>query len=83
DSLAPTSNIEQQNAQSRGRTFLCRMRTNDESSPYVTMIVSVALHRDSASSDKTFLRWCGCKDEDGVRAHILNLNLNFQSNYSS
>ncbi|CAF2372005.1 unnamed protein product [Rotaria sp. Silwood2] len=55
DSLIPTNNIEQQNSQSRGRTFLCRMRTNDESSPYVTMIVSVALHRDSSGSDKTFL----------------------------
>ncbi|CAF1481951.1 unnamed protein product, partial [Rotaria sordida] len=55
DSLAPTVNTEQQNGQSRGRTFLCRMRTNDETSPYVTMIVSVALHRDSSGNDKTFL----------------------------
>jgi len=31
------------------------MRTNDESTPYITMVVSVALHRDSSGSDKTFL----------------------------
>ncbi|CAF1063625.1 unnamed protein product [Adineta steineri] len=56
DSLAPTANTDQsQNGQSRGRTFLCRMRTNDESSPYLTMLVSVALHRDPSGSDKTFL----------------------------
>jgi hypothetical protein len=51
DSLTPTANTEQ----SRGRTFFCRMRTNDESTPYITMVVSVALHRDSSGSDKTFL----------------------------
>jgi hypothetical protein len=51
----PTGNTEQQSGQSRGRTFLCRMRTNDESTPYITMVVSVALHRDSSGSDKTFL----------------------------
>ncbi|CAF0950930.1 unnamed protein product [Adineta steineri] len=51
DSLTTLAN----NEQSRGRTFLCRMRTNDESTPYVRMIVSVAVHRDSAGSDKTFL----------------------------
>jgi hypothetical protein len=55
DSLSPVGNTEQQNNQSRGRTFLCRMRTNDESTPYMTMVVSVALHRDSSGSDKTFL----------------------------
>ncbi len=55
DPLTPTANIEQQNGQSRGRTFFCRMRTNDESNPYITMVVSVALHRDSSGSDKTFL----------------------------
>ncbi|CAF4323026.1 unnamed protein product, partial [Rotaria magnacalcarata] len=32
DSLASTTNFDQPNSQSRGRTFLCRMRTNDESS---------------------------------------------------
>ncbi|CAF4752038.1 unnamed protein product, partial [Rotaria magnacalcarata] len=31
------------------------MRTNDESSLYVTMIISVAVHRDSSGSDKTCL----------------------------
>ncbi|CAF5128405.1 unnamed protein product, partial [Rotaria magnacalcarata] len=48
DSLASTTNFDQPNSQSRGRTFLCRMRTNDESSLYVTMIISVAVHRDSS-----------------------------------
>jgi len=56
DPLTPTANTDQpQNVQSRGRTFLCRMRTNDESAPYITMVVSVALHRDPSGSDKTFL----------------------------
>ncbi len=54
--MTPTANTDQpQNVQSRGRTFLCRMRTNDESAPYITMVVSVALHRDPSGSDKTFL----------------------------
>jgi hypothetical protein len=55
DSLTPTANTDQPNIQTRGRTFLCRMRTNDELAPYITMLVSVALHRDSSGSDKTFL----------------------------
>ncbi|CAF4483724.1 unnamed protein product, partial [Rotaria socialis] len=55
DSAAALVNNEQSSIQSRGRTFLCRMRTNDDSTPYVRMIISVALHRDSLGSDKTFL----------------------------
>ena len=31
------------------------MRTSDESSPYITMIVSAAVRRDSSGHDKTFL----------------------------
>ncbi|CAF4746359.1 unnamed protein product, partial [Rotaria socialis] len=55
DSAAALVNNEQSSIQSRGRTFLCRMRTNDDSTPYIRMIISVALHRDSLGSDKTFL----------------------------
>ena len=56
DLLASSANTDQiQNVQSRGRTFHCRMRTNDESTPYISMVVSVALHRDPSGSDKTFL----------------------------
>ncbi|CAF0731098.1 unnamed protein product [Didymodactylos carnosus] len=53
--------------QSRGRTFLCRIRANDgtkdsneqssnnRSTTYVNMLVSVALHYDSSGSDRLCL----------------------------
>lgn len=53
--LGDPSTPEESIGPSRGRTFLCRMRIHDELNPYITMVVSVALHRDSSGSDKTFL----------------------------
>lgn len=55
DLSSSTANSDQSTSSSRGLTFLCRMRANDDSAPYVPMIVSVALHRDTSGSEKTFL----------------------------
>ena len=54
DSLTSIANTEQFNGQTCGHKFVCRMRTNDESKRYISMMVSVAVYRDSTNVDKTF-----------------------------
>ena len=55
DSLTSIANTEQFNGQTCGHKFVCRMRTNDESKRYISMMVSVAVYRDSTNVDKTLL----------------------------